>query len=510
MIYVHIGIHKTGTSSIQRTLTKNRERLLGAGYLLISDQLVGRGAFHGLAHALREYKTLEAVQGSSSAKHLKSQLGILNGKSAIISAEYFDAQSANGIKNLMSLLAPNDVRIVVYIRRQEEIITSRYLQQLKTGGNHDSFDEWFHKRCGAYQDVPEKFYNYSALLDRWSAIVGMERMVVRLLDKERMVGGNLIDDFFDAIGINEATRKSFERIDGANVSPSYKTSQLLQLLAAENKDKPRAYLKAKFRMVSKIVASLGWQERRSLSLLSETQAQHCANVYEKSNQDIARRYFGWETKQLFSNKPLVFAADSDRLTPADVAAVMSKILETTARGKDDRKLLRDVSDESEDDESEDDADDDFDAAVSGDEDAPPVRSSAAISPRLGRVERKAARRIKANAKRAQKIAASNPGTDQNRDPVGRTDRDVQGVGSILVAAPLAEVTGVADVAQTVAGTTKKTANPAKKTASTAKKPGNTAKKIASTAKKTATTAKKTVKQATSKRGAGKKATKPKK
>lgn len=505
MIYVHIGIHKTGTGSIQRTLTKNRERLLEAGYLLISDQLIGRGAFHGLAHALREYKTLEAVQASSSAKHLKSQLEILNGKSAIISAEYFDAQSANGIKNLMSLLAPNDVRIVVYIRRQEEIITSRYLQQLKTGGNHDSFDDWFHKRCGAYQDVPEKFYNYSALLDRWSAIVGMERMVVRLLDKERMVGGNLIDDFFDAIGINEATRKSFERIDGANVSPSYKTSQLLQLLAAENKDKPRAYLKAKFRMVSKIVASLGWQERRSLSLLSETQAQHCANVYEKSNQDIARRYFGWETKQLFSNKPLVFAADSDRLTPADVAAVMSKILETTARGKGDRKLLRDVSDE-----SEDDADDDLDAALSGDEDAEPVRSSAAISPRPGRVERKAARRTKAKAKRAQKIAASNPGTDQNRDPVGRTDRDVQGVGSTLVAAPLAEVTGMADVAQTVAGTAKKTANAAKKAASTAKKTVNAAKKIASTAKKTATTAKKSVKQATSKRGAGKKATKPKK
>jgi len=53
-VYLHIGLHKTGTSTIQFFLANNREKLAELGYLYPFKQV----AHHNLAYLIGDKKNL--------------------------------------------------------------------------------------------------------------------------------------------------------------------------------------------------------------------------------------------------------------------------------------------------------------------------------------------------------------------------------------------------------------------------------------------------------------------
>jgi hypothetical protein len=133
MLYVHIGTHKTGTTTIQRTLLKNREYFehtwhtsyinIKSRYLLELDKITEVDP--------DRVSALQAVVDS----HLEDHPGMEN---YVVSSESFcgDAlgmykNSGVAIENVHRIFGKYDPVVVVYYRSQEQYVQSIYNQKAK-------------------------------------------------------------------------------------------------------------------------------------------------------------------------------------------------------------------------------------------------------------------------------------------------------------------------------------------------------------------------------------------
>ena len=86
------------------------------------------------------------------------------------------------------------MRLVVYLRRQDDQMVSRYQQMVKIGEVR-RLAEW------AQQDMA-RTYDYHARLRTWAELLEPTEFVVRRFERDRFVDGSLHQDFLDAVGID--------------------------------------------------------------------------------------------------------------------------------------------------------------------------------------------------------------------------------------------------------------------------------------------------------------------
>lgn len=204
---LHIGTEKTGTTSIQKFLFENRIKLAVNGMLFpatagfISNQnLVVYGkqspepdlAPPSLdvenAADLADWKELFAQEHCSEVlafqqRHVDSTL--------IYSAEHLQSRltTVGEIKRIARLLRPlfDQIEVVVYLRRQDLYALSAYSTSVR-GGKQESFSFETINAQGPY-------YDYRLLLENWSEVFGPEALQVRLFEKSRLIGNDVVSDF---------------------------------------------------------------------------------------------------------------------------------------------------------------------------------------------------------------------------------------------------------------------------------------------------------------------------
>lgn len=195
-ITLHIGLSKTGTSSIQNYMRDNVTKLnsLDINVYLSSDWP------HGLAKAiisdeeqfLYEFKRL-------LKKEQKSHV--------IISSEYFEFFSPEKISKLKEFLLDYRVTVVAYLKRQDQAIVSMYNEEVKKGVTLLNFKN--------YCDENWQRFDYSNLLSNWSEFFGEDNILIRPFQKSVFLNENLIDDFFGIVGVN---------LESDSISPSVNVS----------------------------------------------------------------------------------------------------------------------------------------------------------------------------------------------------------------------------------------------------------------------------------------------
>ena len=126
-LYLHIGTHKTGTTSIQKFLARNRNKLLDLGYLYpLSGRVKALSiAHHKLSWGVMRAKRFRRVTGrweelGQEWKKLHKEIANEKKENVIISAEDFSNLNANTISALQKRLSRYDTKIVIYLRRQDE------------------------------------------------------------------------------------------------------------------------------------------------------------------------------------------------------------------------------------------------------------------------------------------------------------------------------------------------------------------------------------------------------
>ena len=145
--YVHVGTHKTGTTSIQRFLALNRERFADAGVLLPRagcDNSPEYVSHHQLAYELTASPKFDPQYGGLDA--LADELKQSDAPVACLSSENLSLLWHNsvGLVRLRDTIvgAGFTPKIVCYFRPQVSFCTSVYAQIVCNGGYRTPFLEY--------------------------------------------------------------------------------------------------------------------------------------------------------------------------------------------------------------------------------------------------------------------------------------------------------------------------------------------------------------------------------
>ena len=275
-LYLHIGTHRTATSSIQAFMLANW------------DALLARGIFHPLRIA-RHFALFNAIfAGRRSVKDVSLDLLQRTSKhdhdihSIILSDE--DVCMRPDLSVLAGFAEHFDVKVVFALRRQDLWLESWYLQNIKWQWNkslsHLTLDEFIARS--------DEFHwaDYDRLLTQLDGLFGQENVLPYVFEKAQMPNGP-VAAFCDRIGLTDLT--GLTPAPHVNSSHSPSIAEFVRCLPLdEAPDKYRARLEAAVKAVDQqLVAAAG----HSSLLLDHAARQAVLDSHAAGNANVARRYF---------------------------------------------------------------------------------------------------------------------------------------------------------------------------------------------------------------------------
>lgn len=225
-LILHIGTHKTGTSSIQRYLSAHAEALLAEGILYPSSgrPKAAPEGHHKLAWSMSRAK--QKTRGPVDERCWAEVVEEVHRQSpnlVALSTEEFEILTAEEVGRVANHLATFDVKVVVYLRNQLDFMVSAYKQQLKGGTHGLSFRDFLERNIGRC--------NYPALLQRWADCFGKGNVIVRVYDREKNDPG-IKADFLHLLGVQPETIAQMKGpvVKNVNISPDDETIRLVRLV----------------------------------------------------------------------------------------------------------------------------------------------------------------------------------------------------------------------------------------------------------------------------------------
>lgn len=190
---LHIGPHKTGTTSLQNSIRANREEILAQGVYYGAPE--GRLASNRIARSLLKlpFKDPDEVV---DYEEWEDQVARVRGSTAtrvIVSGEEFSFCEQKEIRTLLRDLEKERVHVVVTVRPLAKVLPSQWQLDLRGSFTSGSFDEWLRwtlkpqglRRIAMLLGIPHPFWfrhRHDELVNRWAAEVGTDRVTVVIGD----------------------------------------------------------------------------------------------------------------------------------------------------------------------------------------------------------------------------------------------------------------------------------------------------------------------------------------
>jgi hypothetical protein len=236
-IYIHAGMHKTGTTSIQTTLFRNRRWLQrhGANYLSISENhsttlypLFSAEPHRLPVNARKGFDTEEKAARRNAAirKALTRALAANTSPRLVVSGEELLSLPPPGLSGLKQALAPHagDLRAIVYVREPIGYVSSAFQEMLRNGFAWDALV--------ANPPAPQ-YRRIQKLIDAF----GRDHVDIRVYDRARLHDGDLMADFLSAVGLEPRLAREFAPV---RINRSLCHEAVL-LVAALNRRYPTPY-----------------------------------------------------------------------------------------------------------------------------------------------------------------------------------------------------------------------------------------------------------------------------
>lgn len=205
---LHIGVEKTGSTSIQFSLAKSRARLLAAG-VLYPEVLGERNQIKAYAYASQsgvdELKSIWGLDNPAAVERFRTNLeqqlareiAAKKPRLVCVSNEHCSSRLllTAEIERLAGLFRAHcaSIKVVVYLRPQADALRSAYSTYVKTGGTGPF-------RAPTAEEI-EKKYAYDVILDRWASVFGDDNIEVRIFDRAQLTDGDVVTDFFTKLGV---------------------------------------------------------------------------------------------------------------------------------------------------------------------------------------------------------------------------------------------------------------------------------------------------------------------
>jgi hypothetical protein len=288
-LVLHIGLPKTGTTSIQRALATRRRALAEAGICYPASagggvaQMLHRVGLASDTTGRRVQENVRSFRESLTAeiRALPESIGTV-----VLSAEQCSLllRDAARIGALRDFLVPlfSAVQVVLYLRRQDLHAASLYAQGLRRG-------QLAPPDLNAVASEYEGLYDYAALIGLWQHAFGEGNVTPRIFEPAHLMNGDVVDDFFTLFGA-AACLGEVEARPRANRSMSLDGQRLI-LAIGRRLGEQQPKVEWRFRQWHALAAAVteacpgqGWQPGRA-------QAADFLSRFAESNEAVRVRWF---------------------------------------------------------------------------------------------------------------------------------------------------------------------------------------------------------------------------
>ncbi len=196
-IYIHMGQNKTGTTSLQRFCHQYREELKTVAGLYYPPPR-DRPYFRHMSFFpfKREY-----------GEQMRREMEISGCTRLLLSTEslFPDGLSNDDLRAIRDSFPGSEIFIIIYIRRLDDYCRSHYRQWFKSARvEQEGYAAYLSRMTARGANFAP-----SRLLRQCEEQVGRDHLLARIYDRGLLKNGNIVEDFFDLIGI--ALPDSLER-----------------------------------------------------------------------------------------------------------------------------------------------------------------------------------------------------------------------------------------------------------------------------------------------------------
>lgn len=306
-LYLHIGTPKTGTTAIQAFCKANQEVLGRKGYYYPVMPYIYPGIGRNRNAAFLQCTICKdgVRQDAEEEQRALEGLDIVRGyfetyDNVILSDEGLWVASYEKRKTLWQDLKEYsgrhqfNVKIIVYLRRQDTFMDSRWRQRVKGSGHRRSridisWEDYINNLPEAVQ------LDYFTALERISAVFGKENVIVRRFDRKYFPDGMVQADFLKAVGL-EMTDEYMITQPSANESLCGNICEIKRLVNSLSDLTESEYTFLRSALLS-INAYSG--EAYSSTMFSAREAEEFLAQYRQGNQKVAEEYLGETGRELF-------------------------------------------------------------------------------------------------------------------------------------------------------------------------------------------------------------------
>jgi hypothetical protein len=290
--YIHVGPHKSGTTSIQWFLQENRAELLKRGYF-VPESDTKRGAHHALAEGLTGLEVGEHRE-PLVARSIRA-IAEAPAEAVIISSEALEGILRNRrhteafFKRIGELnLEP---KLILFPRNQPQWINSSYSWSVESFRRSDSFESC---ALGFAQSPDARFSRWIDL----AAIHGAE-LIARPFTKQT-IGRSVIPEFLRTIGISSSEFRDSEIRRNEAVGPFTVSVARDVLRSIRETRKELTWLQAKQCKIelAEYLRQKGLADAGYCGLTTVL-ARHVEKELRSDNDAFAQRVWGENWAQIF-------------------------------------------------------------------------------------------------------------------------------------------------------------------------------------------------------------------
>ena len=203
MLWLHIGMPKTGTTALQGYLHAHPRFLEEHGIrYMTTGRDRGTGAARLICHNAMAVQMSRGWQGAPETEPgcFAAEYAGHASQHCILSSEMFFGRDLAPLQTRFLSRIDAPVRIILYLRRFDDFVEADYKQRAKNAMQTGAVDAFLARRLEQIESDPD-YMNFETLFARIETQIPGAEVLPRLYLRDEMAGQDVIPDFLSVLGV---------------------------------------------------------------------------------------------------------------------------------------------------------------------------------------------------------------------------------------------------------------------------------------------------------------------